>query len=184
MGDEDKTLIDYFIDNVKTYGDRNFMTQPIGGDSPVRTWSFQQVLDESKRVAAYLTSLNLSPKSKIAIMSKNCSWWIMADLAILMAGHVSVPIFPTLTKDTTQFIMEHSESKVLFIGKMDKNSWDEMKSAIPEGMPTISFPLSPEGCAQTKWEEILSGNEPLSSPVKRSLDELCTIIYTSGSTGM
>jgi long-chain acyl-CoA synthetase len=184
MVDQEKTLIDYFIDNVNKYGDRNFMTQPIGGESPVRTWSFQQVLDESKRVAAYLTSLELPPKSKIAIMSKNCSWWIMADLAILMAGHVSIPIFPTLNKDTTKFILEHSESKVLFIGKMDKNSWEEMKTAIPEDMPTISFPLSPEGCAKTKWDQILSENEPLSNPVKRFLDELCTIIYTSGSTGM
>jgi long-chain acyl-CoA synthetase len=178
------TIIDYFFANVKKLGNRCFLTQPMGVGNAVQQWSFNQVLDESQRMAAYLESLKLQPKSHIAILSKNCAWWILADLAIIMAGHVSVPVYPTLTADTTKFILEHSESILLFVGKLDKGPWEAMKAGIPKGMHTISFPISPENCAKTRWAEIIAEYEPIKSPVKRSPDEMCTIIYTSGTTGM
>jgi long-chain acyl-CoA synthetase len=57
--------------------------------------------------------------SKVAILSKNCAWWMMSDLAIWMAGYVSVPLYPTLAPDTITQILHHSESKACFIGKLD-----------------------------------------------------------------
>lgn len=183
--DDSKTIIDYFFDNVEKLGDRCFLTQPMGGDNKtVQQWSFHQVLDESQRMAAYLESLKLPPKSHIAILSKNCSWWVLADLAIIMAGHVSVPVYPSLTAETTNFILKHSESKLLFIGKLDYRSWEAAKAGIPEDIHTVSFPISPENCAQVTWADIIAKHTPIQSPVKRSPDEMCTIIYTSGTTGM
>lgn len=184
MTDSNKTVIDYFLANAdgKLKDDR-FMTQPMGDDECVY-WTFGEVLLEAKKMASYIDSLKLPEKSQIAIMSKNCGWWIIADLAIWMTGHVSVPVYPTLTKETTKFILEHSESKLLFVGKLDDGPWTEMKQGIPSGLPTISFPLTPKDSAQKTWKEIVDQQEPLATPVVRTPEEMATIIYTSGSTGM
>ena len=179
----DKTFLDYFNDNVSKLGDRTFMTQPLGGDK-IKTWSFKETLADAKTMAGHIESMNLPPKSQIAICSKNCGWWVIADLAIMMSGHVSVPIYPTLTADTTRYILEHSEAKLIFIGKLDEKPWAEMKGGIPDGVPTISFPLCPKdhGC-KTTWDAACKAASPIKSPKKRTMDEMCTIIYTSGSTG-
>jgi long-chain acyl-CoA synthetase len=182
MSEEDKTILDYFLANVETLGDRVWLTQPMGGDV-VKTFTFNETLAEAKKVAGYIESLGLPEKSQIAICSKNCAWWIIADLGIWMSGHVSVPVFPTLTADTTKYTLEHSEAKMLFVGKLDEKPWVEQKKGIPDSMPTVSFPLTPKDSAKATWEEAISGATPIEEPVKRSLDEMATIIYTSGSTG-
>lgn len=78
------TLIDAFLGQVYETPDRRFMTQPLGGADNLKYWTFQETCTEAKKMAAYLTSLNLPPGSSIALCSKNCAWWIMADLAIQM----------------------------------------------------------------------------------------------------
>mmetsp|Transcript_23289 Transcript_23289/g.57331 ORF Transcript_23289/g.57331 Transcript_23289/m.57331 type:complete len:562 (+) Transcript_23289:174-1859(+) len=182
MAEEEKTVIDYFLANVETLGDRVFMTQPMGGDE-VKTFSFNETLAEAKKVAGYISSLGLPEKSQVAICSKNCAWWVIADLGIWMSGHVSVPVFPTLTADTTKYTLEHSEAKLLFVGKLDEKPWEEQQKGIPDDMPTVSFPLSPKDSAKATWEDAISGAAPIETPVKRTMDEMATIIYTSGSTG-
>ena len=180
----DKTVLDYFYANVEKYGDRIFMTQPMGGADNVKTFTFKETLAEAKKMAGYIQSLNLPAKSQIAIMSKNCAWWIIADLACWMTGNVSVPVYPTLTADTTRYILEHSESKLIFVGKLDDHPWQEMKQGLPKGVPTVAFPLCPKDHGADKtWAEATKGVTPLASPVKRTKDEMATIIYTSGSTG-
>jgi len=184
---EGKTFLDYFFDNVEKLGDRVFMTQPMGGgDVNVKTYSFNETLDEAKKMASYIQSLGLPEKCQIAILSKNCAWWIIADLAIMMTGNVSVPIFPALTAETTRYTLEHSETKMVFIGKLDDKPWQEQKKGIPAELPTVRFPLCPDdhGATEKKsWDEIISSSSPIAEPAKRTLDEMATIIYTSGSTG-
>ncbi|MDZ7650970.1 MAG: AMP-binding protein [Cytophagales bacterium] len=62
-------------------------------------------------------------------MSKNCAHWVMADLAIMMAGHISVPMYATLTADSIQQILEHSGSKMILVGKLD--TYEAQKSGTP-----------------------------------------------------
>eukprot|EP00934_Nitzschia_sp_Nitz4_P008032 Nitzschia sp. Nitz4//scaffold252_size28738//14325//16184//NITZ4_008097-RA/size28738-augustus-gene-0.5-mRNA-1//1//CDS//3329544269//8022//frame0 len=180
---EDKTIIDYFLENAEKFGDRRFMTQPMGGDD-VKYFTFKEVLVEAKKMAAYIESLRLPPKSQIAICSKNCAWWIIADLAIWFTGHVSVPVFPTLTEETTRYTLEHSESKMIFVGKLDEAPWAEMKPGVPKDIPSVAFPLCPSDHGADKtWAEAIAGVEPIATIAKRTSDEMATIIYTSGSTG-
>lgn len=180
---EDKTILDFFYANVDKLGDRRFMTQPMGGDD-IKYFTFNEVLAEAKKMAGYIQSLGLPAKSQIAICSKNCAWWVIADLACWMTGNVSVPVYPTLTADTTRYILEHSESKLIFIGKLDEKPWEEMKSGIPSGVPTVAFPLCPKDHGADKtWDEAMASAHPIVKPIKRSRDEMATIIYTSGSTG-
>jgi len=169
----------------KTTPDRVVFTQPYEGAAkgtgPVRTWTWKQALDETRRVAAYLKALGLPPGSKIALISKNCAHWMMTDWAIWMAGHVSVPLYPTLAAETIRQILDHSEAKLLFVGKLD--GWDGMKAGVPKGLPCISYPLSPKNDYPT-WDDIIAKTAPLAGNPVRPADEMCTIMYTSGTTGM
>lgn len=166
----------------KNTPDRMCFTQPMGGgDANIKTWTWKEAIAEARRMATYLKNLNLPEHSHIALCSKNSAHWIMADLAIMMAGHVSIPIFPILTADIVQYTLEHSESKLLFVGKLDP-IWDEMKKGVPADMSKIAFPLAPEN-DHDQWDDIVAKHDPLAEPVERSPDELATIIYTSGSTG-
>lgn len=179
----DKTILDFFYANVEKFGDRVFMTQPMGGDK-VETYTFEETLAEAKKMAGYIESLKLPANSQIAIMSKNCAWWIIADLACWMTGHVSVPVYPTLTAETTRYILEHSEAKLIFVGKLDEKPWAEMKAGIPAKIPTVAFPLCPKDHGADKtWKEAIEGAKPIETPVVRKKSEMATIIYTSGSTG-
>ena len=165
----------------KTTPDKTVFTQPMGGGQ-VREWTWKQAMDEVRRMAAYLKGLNLEPGSRIAMLAKNTAHWMMADWAIWMAGHVSVPLYPTLAAGTVRQILEHSESKLLFVGKLDV--WDDMKAGVPEGLPMVTLPLAPWVDGARGWEEIIGKTAPLAGSPVRPADELCTLIYTSGTTGM
>ncbi|MBT8469014.1 MAG: AMP-binding protein [Deltaproteobacteria bacterium] len=159
--------------------DRLWMTQPIG-NGEVQTYTWAEGMDQARRMAAHLKSLNLPPGSHIGLISKNCAHFIFTDLAIWMAGHVSVALYPTLNAETIQYILEHSESKLLFVGKLD--GWDEIKKGIPADMPCISFPLAPPNDYET-WDSIVARTEPVQGNPARTPEEPSIIVYTSGSTG-
>src|SRR5215472_13561860 len=93
---------------------RIFLTQPYGGGK-VRDWTWGQAAGEVRRIAAHLRGWNWEPGSRIAILSKNSAWWIMADFAIWMAGHVTVPVYASLKPHTVRKILQHSECKACFV---------------------------------------------------------------------
>lgn len=167
----------------KSASDRVALTQPMGdGETLDLTWG--QVADQTRRMAAYLKAQGWEPGSKVAILSKNCAWWLMSDLAIWMAGYVSVPLYPTLAADTIQQILTHSEAKACFIGKLD--GWESMKSGVPAALPCISYALSPDDVVKRYpgWDALCAKNAPMKGAVTRPGDELATLIYTSGTTGL
>jgi len=180
------TLIDCFEKWCEQNPDAQYLCQPMGGSaSNLKFHTFSEARTEALKMASHIASLNLEPGSKIGLMSKNCSWWFLADMAIAMAGHVTIPIYPTLTADTVEYIIDHSEAKLCFVGKLDVAPWAEMKSGVPASMPVISFPLCPADLPESylKWDSIIAKETPLNPMVKRTPEELATIIYTSGSTG-
>ena len=167
----------------KTAPDRIALTQPMGG-GVIKDFTWAQVGDEVRRMASHLKSQGWEPGAKVAIMSKNCAWWLMSDLAIWMAGYVSVPLYPTLGRDTVRQILQHSEARACFVGKLD--DWELMKPGIPSDMPCISYALSPPDAIKSfeGWDAIIARNKPLEGEVVRDADDLATLIYTSGTTGM
>ncbi|MEO5607803.1 MAG: AMP-binding protein, partial [Polaromonas sp.] len=65
----------------KTAPDRVVLTQPMG-KGMLQDYTWQQLAEQARRMAAYLQSQGWAPGSNIAILSKNCAWWLMSDLAI------------------------------------------------------------------------------------------------------
>ena len=177
-----RLILDHALAHAQAHPDRIFLTQPIGGGQVV-DFSWAQTLDQARRMAAHLQGRGFAPGARIAILSKNCAHFIIAELAIWMAGHTTVAIVPTETADTVHYVLEHSEASLLFVGKLD--TWPQQQPGVPPGLPRIAFPLAPDsaraGCEA--WDEIIARTAPLQGHPQRAPDDLAMLIYTSGSTG-
>lgn len=166
------TKLDYWS---KQTPNRIYLIQPTA-DGVVK-YSWHQVHDEVARMAHYLSQFPIG--SHIAILSLNCAHWLMADLAIQMAGHVPIPIYPTASKDTITSVLSHSESKALFVGKL-LNAETTIQQ-LPEQIAKISiYQKHPN---MPYWQDLVESHEPMSQPIAVSPDDLISIIYTSGTTG-
>lgn len=179
MNKQQKLPLDMIYHWETARAEKVYMTQPMGKGKTV-DFTWRRAVGEARRMASYLKSLNLPEKSRIGIVSKNCAHWIMSDWAIWMAGHISVPLYPTLNADTVSYIIEHAEIPVLFVGKLD--DWESMKSGVPESVECISYPLSPPTNFKT-WDDIVAEHPPMTENTERDPEELATVVYTSGSTG-
>lgn len=177
------TPITTFVDNLyhweKERPHQVYLRQPFGDSFRDYTW--KEVGNQVRRVSAYLRSLNLPPQSNIGLVSKNCAEWIIADLAIMMTGHVSVPFYATLTADQLQQVLTHSGCSVLFVGKLD--DWSGMKKGVSTAIKCISFPVYNPDPEHIQWNDILANHAPISDNPTPQPEELFSIIYTSGTTG-
>jgi len=158
--------------------DRPFLHQPV--DGRVDTYTRSQCEDISRRLAAAFAGLGLVPGDKIALLSKNCAEWFLADFAIAMAGMISVPIYPTAGRGTISHVVEHSDAKAVIVGKLDDPQ--SPADAIPESVITISMPYESMRCDH-EWRSLIDSNEPLQDLSQPGPDDVMTILYTSGSTG-
>ena len=172
------TLIDKFCAFEQSQPDQLFLSEPVNGAYKNFTWA--EAGQQIRKMAAALNAMGLGKDDKVAILSKNCAHWIMADLAISFAGCVSVPMYPNMTADSIQQILEHSEAKAIFFGKLD--GADQMRKGVPENLIVICFPFYLEKNTQN-WDDLIANQKPVEgNPVKDPM-ALATIIYTSGTTG-
>ena len=174
-----KQLLECVYDHEKLRPDRIWFTQPTGGGN-VREYTFKEAIDRARRMAAHLKSLDYEPGSKIAIVSKNCAHFIITELAIWMAGHTTVALYPTTNAETASYVLEHSDAKLIFIGKLDV--WDEIEPGVPEDMPRILMPLCPDTHGES-FDDIIGRTEPIEGNPTRDPADIALLIYTSGSTG-
>ncbi|MGB1121488.1 MAG: AMP-binding protein, partial [Saprospiraceae bacterium] len=180
--DTAKTLLDYFYEFEKRKANEVYLRQPINGNWKTYTWA--EVGNQVRRMATALKAMNLPPKTHIGILSKNCAHWIMADLAIMMSGNVSVPFYATLTAENLKEVSELSHIKVMFVGKLE--TWEQQQTGVSSEVKCISFPHLPGNSKITgypTWDELIAQHEPMTTEYYPALDELFTIKYTSGTTG-
>jgi len=112
---DDTTQLDWVYAHERERPEVIWLTQPMGGGA-IRELTFAQALDEARRMATYLVGLGLPSGARVAIFSKNTAWWLLADLAIWMAGHVSVPIYPTASVASSSTPRRASSSWGSWIG--------------------------------------------------------------------
>lgn len=158
---------------------RIFLRQPIHGEHKTFTWA--QVNDQARRLASALLAQGLTKGDRVAIFSKNCAEWFISDYAIQLAGLISVPLYPMQTPDSLEYVLKHSDSKVIIIGKLDGAK--EMESGIPENLIRISMPYDVDMRIDLQWNTLLASQEPIVESPVHPMDDLMTIIYTSGTTG-
>ncbi len=172
--------LEVFFERESRHPNKTYLIQPLGGGQ-VEQLTWAEVGEQARRTASWLRSLELEPGSRIAIISKNCAHWIVTDLAIWMAGHVSVPLYPNLTAESVRQVLEHAEARVAFIGKLD--DWPAMAPGVPESVTTVALPLHADGSFDRLWSD-LQACAPIQDTPRNHPDHLATIIYTSGTTGM
>lgn len=183
MLDQDlTTLIDLFYHWEKNTPDAPFLKQPFGGKWKVL--SYREAGAEARKMTRALQAMGLEKGDHIGILSKNCYHWILADLAIMMGGFVSVPFYASLPEKQLREVIVLSDLKALFLGKLEV--WGDRANAVPDDLPTISFPHYKGNAkieTRLQWDDLMAEHQAISTNHSPHLDDLWTILFTSGTTG-
>ena len=150
--------------------------------------STQEYINRANSISRGLLNLGVQPNDKIAIISSNNrTEWNICDIGILQIGAQNVPIYPTITKEDYEYVLNHSESTYVFVSDLEVlNKINEIKGNTKlKGVYTFD---SIKG--EKSWEEILksgkdSDNQKDVEEIKNNIkpEDLATLIYTSGTTG-
>lgn len=165
--------------NAQTFPTRLFLDQPVEGGHIQMTHA--ETYAEAQRFARGLYALGVAPGDRVALIGKNSAHWLIYDYAVSLAGAVSVPIYPTIDGPTARAVLEHSESKVVVLGKLDDAG--RYRECVPEGIEVVTTPDHQHADARS-WEEVCAMGDPAAVLPTLHPDDLMTIIYTSGTTGM
>jgi long-subunit acyl-CoA synthetase (AMP-forming) len=178
-----RLILDHVQDHEIQRADQVYLTQPLG-QGQVRDYTWRETLDEARRMARHLQSQGFKQGTRIGLITKNCAHFIMAELAIWLAGGTTVALFPTESADNIRFVLAHSETQLLFVGKLDR--WALQSTGVPEGLACIALPLSDALAHQPdlpRWEDIVARTAALNGRITRDAQDLALLAYTSGSTG-
>jgi len=157
--------------------DKVFLRQPV--NRTFVEFTFQDTDTQIRKMVTAFRKLGINEGDHVALLSKNCAHWMMADLAIMAAGCISVPIYPSLGAESIEEILVHSESKAIIIGKLD--DYENQRTGIP---PMIKIGVEMYGVMEDyTWEKLLAMYEPSQAIHQQQPEELMTIMYTSGTTG-
>ena len=151
--------------------------------------STQEYINKSNAISRALLRLGVQKMDKIAIISTtNRTEWNIMDIGSLQVGAQTVPIYPTISPEEYEYVLNHSESKYCFVS--DQVVLDKL-NAIKQNIPSLKEVFSFDeisGCRN--WKELLElgadeSNQPDVEHRKDNVkpEELATIIYTSGTTG-
>lgn len=151
--------------------------------------STREFVDKANTISRALLRMGIQKNDKIALIStNNRTEWSIMDIGILQTGAQNVPIYPTITEEEYEYILNHSETVYCFVS--DQEVYDKIvriKANVPSLKQVYSFNKIP-GCKN--WEELLElgadeSNQPDVETRKSQVQpsDLATIIYTSGTTG-
>ncbi len=170
-----------FLHFEKTTPDNVYLRQPQGPGN-YREFTWGEVGDQVRRMATALKSLGLQRGDKVAIAARNSAHWIMADQAISSAGMVSVGLYPKQSTDGVRYVLEHSETKAIFLGPI--LGQDGIVAGIPEQVIKIRLPYADAPPAEHEWDELIASNARQEEDFLPKPDDLWTLVYTSGTTGL
>ncbi len=158
--------------------------------------TYNKFKEETENLAFGLASLGINKFDRIAIISENRPEWVYSDMAILGLGAVDVPLYPSLTSDSIEFILNNSESKGIIVSnkfqlnkilKIRKNCSKldfiiviNEKDGISSDPDILTFKEVQTNGDKLKQEDPEYFKDKMHKVQK---DDLCTIIYTSGTTG-
>ncbi|MGH8453950.1 MAG: AMP-binding protein, partial [Nevskiales bacterium] len=163
----------------KTRPNKVYLRQPVNG--VWHEYSFAQVADQVRRIAAAIKAMNFPAGSHIAIAGRNCAHWFMADWAIALAGHVSVGLYPKQSTDTVSYILGHCDAKLIIIGPMQEP--ESILNGIPPRVKRLSMPYDDVAAGDYEWADLLQQYRPIQGDGAPDPNKPWTLVYTSGTTG-
>ena len=187
------TLNDIFFAAVERDLDRIMLYHEAGKWLPITSCEFGRSV---ARTARALHAWGVRPGDRIAILSENRPEWPMADMASLLLGAVTVPLYTTLTAEQTAFALNDSGCRAIFLSS--NQQLHKIVSILPQTqiekvvvMDPVEFngdlaPFAGQFVSMNQITSQGSGNlDPELEAKARSIgpDDLATIVYTSGTTG-
>ncbi|NYJ27224.1 AMP-dependent synthetase/ligase [Allomuricauda sp. ARW1Y1] len=151
--------------------------------------STQEYVDKANAVSRALLRMGIKPNDKVAIISMtNRTEWNIIDIGILQIGAQNVPIYPTISEDDYEYILNHSEAKLCFVSC--EEVFEKVKS-IQSKAKNLKEVFSFDELKDCKnWKEVLemgsdTSNQDEVEALKKAVkaEDLATLIYTSGTTG-
>lgn len=176
---EHRLPLQEFLHRVATHPDKHFLHQPENQRWRTLTWA--EVDNQARHIASGLLAQGYQPGDRIGILAKNCAEWFIADIAIMMAGMISVPIYTTAGPETIEHVLGHSQARAIFVGKLD--SLEAAQQAINPELLRIAMPY-PTVDAEANWKQWLTDYSPLQQIAEPAAEDTMTLVYTSGSTGL
>jgi len=158
--------------------DQLYLVQPV--DRAWQRWTWAEAYAEALRLAAGFRRLGLDPGDRIGLISKNCAHWVIADMAMLLSGMVSVPIYPTANARTIRQVLEHSRAKACIVGKLEHP--EAQRAGLADGLISIAMPYR-DSFGHHPWAEVAAESGDGFEIHPAAEDDLATLLYTSGSTG-
>ncbi|HRY99831.1 MAG TPA: long-chain fatty acid--CoA ligase [Bacteroidales bacterium] len=157
-------------------------------DGKWKAWSIDHYIEEAEALAYGLIAAGIAPGDKVASISNNRPEWNFLDMAIMMAGAVHVPVYPTISEADYRYILGHAEVKLVVVSSRDLHR--KIAHILPdlplvsglyafdrlEGVPHISE-LREKGVGGRNPEQLAAIMAAIQG------DDLATLIYTSGTTG-
>ncbi|MFT4047354.1 MAG: AMP-binding protein [Solimonas sp.] len=174
-----KNPVEMLVQWAREQPNKAWLHQPV--DGIWKKYTFAECEAQVRGMATALRKLGLPPGSRIAITGRNTAHWVLADLAIAMAGYISVGLYPKQSSEAVKFILEHSETKAAFIGPMPDA--DDFMKAVPEGVIRIGFPYAGVSGVDHHWDDLVRASEPFAGYQPPPLTAIHTLVYTSGTTG-
>ncbi|OOF42477.1 long-chain fatty acid--CoA ligase [Rodentibacter rarus] len=175
----------------KTKGNQTALRHKENGIWKDISWTeFQYQLNQLSQA---LLACNIQIQDKIAIFAQNMPRWTITDIATLQIRAITVPIYATNTAQQAEFVLNHADVKILFVG--DQEQYDHALEIAPHCpqlqkivamKPTIS--LKQDAFSYT-WEQFIELGSPTQQAEltqrlhNKKMEDLFTIIYTSGTTG-
>jgi long-chain acyl-CoA synthetase len=187
----DRTLQDIFFERSETRfaTDPYIHFKPTRGE-PYKILSYGEITSRAKKFAAVLNSLGIAGGERLLIVSESQPEWIIADLAAVLTGAITVPVFPTLTAKQTEYIIQHSGARAAVVSS--EYQLRKILSSI-ENAPALKYVVvmdsnvtlpSHERVEFFHFSDLEATTSDTFTPVRSSLEDVATIIYTSGTTGI
>lgn len=154
------------------------------------TWSAKDYIEQSDWTSYGFMSLGLKKGDMVATISNNRPEWNIVDMALSQAGIINVPIYPTISKEDYDYILNHAQPKLVIVS--DKQLYIKIKPIV-SGAPSIQEIYTFDAVDGAKnWNEILELGKKNEAKFSDKLaetrdsispEEMVTLIYTSGTTG-
>jgi long-chain acyl-CoA synthetase len=191
---DDVSIPRVFLRTAAVFGKKPAVAEKVGG--VYNSMSYNELLETVNQFAAGLIANDVQIKNCIAIFTKNCAAWTIADLGSLFAGCFNAPIYETLNGEVIQYILNETEAQALVVE--DKEKYAKIADILPS-LPNLRkvIVVHPEGVPLSDrvvtWDSWLAQGKALlvSQPeavrvAMQSIDrdDIASVVYTSGTTGV
>lgn len=184
-------LVELFLDRAGRLADRPFLWAADANAYKPMTW--RQVSEGVQAAAAGLIGLGVEPGDRIMLVSENRPEWLIADLAIMAAGAITVPAFTTSTRDDYHHILENSGATGVIISsdRLAKQVLPAVYSAASHAFVVSIEPvdLHQQGDVPILlWDDLIVAGQRSAIDIAQraasiSSDDVACLIYTSGTGG-